>query len=130
MHSLNEIIRSVVEQCFNFGYREMCVFKIIQKHFPYKIYESFETYKSKIKKKNRIYEWNVQHFTFNNFPVRIFLKAIFTKIFIIPFHLMGLKFTGSFYATGFGYHKILRVHRKSLKIQHKPHTRKYEKPFA
>lgn len=34
---------------------------------------------SKEKLKNRIYERNVQHFTFNNFLVRIFLKAISLK---------------------------------------------------
>lgn len=71
---------------------------------------------------------NILHF--NNFPVQIFLKAIFTKIFIIPFHLKGFKFTGSFFTAGFCYHKMLRVYRKSLKIQQKPHTRKYEKSFA
>lgn len=93
------------------------------KHSKRKIYN---------KKKNRIYEWNVQHFTFNNFPVQIFLKAIFTKIFIIPFHLMGFEFTRSFFATvDFGYHKILRVHGKIFENPTETtYLKIFEKSFA
>lgn len=105
--------------------------RTIQKHFHSNTYETLR--RKMFGRKNRIefMKGMLNILQFNNLPVRIFLKAMLTKIFIIPLHLMGFKFTVSFFAAEFWFcHKTLRVYgvctenlwKSNKNTTHKTHT--------